>query len=111
MARLPKFVKKSEGYELIKQAVIISKRLFFPFIPQSSQRKSTSNIKLFVILLMVWVNVSYCDVIEIISSNHVFFSLLSLSETPHFTTIQKLVKRISMKLVKSVFNKVLKFLP
>ena len=44
----------------------------------------------------------------IISSNPSLIVLLSLSEIPHFTTIQKFCKRISMKLIESVFNKVVK---
>jgi len=63
---------------------------------------------LVVLLYKVWVNVSYRDVIEVISSNPAFVALLSLSEIPHFTTIQKFCKRISMKLVESVSNKVVK---
>jgi len=75
------------------------------------------------LLYKVWVNVSYRDVIEVISSNPSFrdvievissnpsfVSILSLSEVPHFTTIQKFCKRVSMKLITSVFNKVVKSL-
>ena len=55
---------------------------------------------------MVWANKSYHDVTEIISSNPSFISPLSLSEIPHFITVQKFCKRIDMKLITSVFNKV-----
>ena len=107
-ARLPRFVKKSLEYKLIKQAVTISKRVLPPYSSKFSKRKY-KQYQLFVILLYkFWVNVSYRDVIEIISSNPSFASLLSLSEVPHFTTIQKFCKRISMKLITSVFNKVVK---
>jgi len=109
MARLPRFVKKSLEYKLVKQAVIISKRVLPPYSSKFSKKKY-KQYQLFVILLYkAWTNVSYPDVIEVISSNPLFVSLLSLSEVPHFTTIQKFCKRISMKLVASVFNKVVKF--
>jgi len=108
MKRLPRFTKKSLEYKLIKQAVITSKRLLPPYSSKFSKRKY-KQYQLFVILLYkVWVNVSYRDVIEVISSNPVFVSLLSLSDIPHFTTIQKFCKRVSMKLITSVFNKVVK---
>ena len=59
-------------------------------------------------LYKAWVNVSYIDVIEVISSNPLFVYLSSLSDIPHFTTIQKFCKRIGMKVITSVFNKVVK---
>ena len=106
--RLPKFVKKSLEYKLIKQAIITSKRVLPPYSSKFSKRKY-KQYQLFVILLYkVWINVSYRDIIEIISSNPTFVSLLSLSDIPHFTTIQKFCKRISMKLITSVFSKVVK---
>jgi len=99
---------ESEGCKLVKQAVIISKRVL-PSYSSKFSKKKYKQYRLFVILLYkVWINVSYRDVIEIISSNPAFVALLSLSEIPHFTTIQKFCKRISMKLVASVFNKVVK---
>jgi len=108
IARLPKIVKKSLEYKLVKQAVITSKRVLPPYSSKFSKKKY-KQYQLFVILLYkVWVNVSYRDVIEVISSNPVFVSLLSLSDIPYFTTIQKFCKRISMKLIMSVFNKVVK---
>jgi len=108
MARLPRFVKKSLEYKLIKQAVIISKRVLPSYSSKFSKRKY-KQYQLFVILLYkVWVNVSYRDVIEVISSNPAFVTLLSLSDIPHFTTIQKFCKRISMKLITFVFNKVVR---
>jgi len=108
MTKFPKFMKKSLEYKLVKEAVIISKRVLPPYSSKFSKRKY-KQYQLFVILLYkVWTNKSYRDVIEIISSNPVFVSLLSLSEIPHFTTIQKFCKRISMKLVASVFKKVVK---
>jgi len=106
--RLPRSTKKSLEYKLVKQAVITSKRVLPPYSSKFSKRKYRQ-YQLFVILLYkVWLNVSYRDIIEIISSNPSFVSLLSLSEVPHFTTIQKFCKRISMKLITSVFNKVVK---
>jgi len=94
MTRLPRFTKKSLEYKLVKQAVITSKRVLPPYSSKFSKRKY-KQYQLFVILLYkVWVNVSYRDVIEIISSNPVFVSLLSLSEMPQFITIQKFRKRI-----------------
>ena len=108
IARLPKFVKKSLEYKLVKQAVITSKRVLPPYSSKFSKRKY-KQYQLFVILLYkAWINVSYRDVIEILSSNPTFVSLLSLSDIPHFTTIQKFCKRVSMKLITSVFNKVVK---
>jgi len=108
MARLPKFTKKSLEYELIKQALIISKRVLPPYSSKFSKRKY-KQYQLFIILLYkAWINVSYRDVIEVISSNPSFVTLLSLSDIPHFTTIQKFAKRVSMKLITSVFNKVVK---
>jgi len=93
---------------LVKQAVITSKRVLPPYSSKFSKRKY-KQYQLFVILLYkVWVNVSYRDVIEVISSNPSFVSLLSLSEVPHFTTIQKFCKRVSMRLINSVFNKVVR---
>jgi len=107
-ARLPKFVKKSLEYKLVKQAIITSKRVLPPYSSKFSKKKY-KQYQLFVILLYkAWINVSYRDVIEVISSNPSFVSLLSLSDMPHFTTIQKFCKRISMKLFASVFNKVVK---
>jgi len=108
MTRLPKFVKKSLEYKLVKQAVTISKRVLSPYSSKFLKRKY-KQYQVFVILLYkAWVNVSYRDVIEILSSNPALVTLLSLSEVPHFTTIQKFCKRISMKLISSVFNKVVK---
>jgi len=108
MARLPRFTKKSLEYKFIKQAIIISKRVLPPYSSKFSKKKY-KQYQVFVILLYkVWVNVSYRDVIEIISSNPTFVTLLSLSDIPHFTTIQKFCKRVSMKLITSVFNKVVK---
>jgi len=107
-ARLPRFTKKSLEYKLVKQDVTTSKRLLPPYSSKFSKRKY-KQYQLFVILLYkAWANVSYRDVIEILSSNPSFVSLLSLSDIPHFTTIQKFCKRISMKLITSVFNKVVK---
>jgi len=72
-------------------------------------KKNYKQYQLFVILLYkIWVNISYRDIIEVISSNPAFVSLLSLSDIPHFTTIQKFCKRVSMKLITSVFNKVMR---
>ena len=106
MARLPKFIMESQEYKLVKQAIIISKRI--PAYSSQSKKKH-KQYQLFIILLYkVWVNVSYRDVIKIISSNPSFVVLLSLSGIPHFTAIQKFCKRISMKLVESVFNKVVR---
>jgi len=108
MTKIPQLVTESEEYKLVKQAVTISKRILPPYSSKFSKRKYRQ-YQLFVILLYkVWVNVSYRDVIEVISSNPSFVSLLSLSDIPRFTTIQKFCKRISMKLVESVFNKVVK---
>jgi len=108
IARLPRFTKKSLEYKLVKQAVTISKRVLPPYSSKFSKRKY-KQYQLFVILLYkVWTNVSYRDVIEILSSNPSFVSILSLSDIPHFTTIQKFCKRVSMKLITSVFNKVVK---
>jgi len=108
MRKLPKFVKKSLEYKFIKQAVIIYKRVLSSYSSKFSKRKY-KQYKLFVILLYkVWTNKSYRDVIEVISSNPSFIALLSLSEIPHFTTIQKFCKRINGKLIASVFNKVVK---
>jgi len=108
IARLPKFVKKSLEYKLVKQTIIISKRVLPPYSSKFSKRKY-KQYQLFVILLYkAWINVSYRDVIEVMSSNPSFVSLLSLSDIPHFTTIQKFCKRVSMKLITSVFNKVVK---
>jgi len=102
------FFMESAEYKLIKQVVIISKRVL-PAYSSKFSKKKYKQYQLFVILLYkAWVNVSYRDVIEIISSNPVFVALLSLSEIPHFTTIQKFCKKISVKLVASVFNKVVK---
>jgi len=107
-ARLPRFTKKSLEYNLVKQAVTTSKRVLPPYSSKFSKKKY-KQYQLFVILLYkVWVNVSYRDVIEVISSNPSFVSLFSLSDIPHFTTIQKFCKRISMKLITFVFNKVVK---
>jgi len=107
-ARLPRFTKKSLEYKLVKQALIISKRVLPPYSSKFSKKKY-KQYQLFVILLYkAWINVSYRDIIEVISSNPSFVSLLSLSEVPHFTTIQKFCKRISMKLITSVFNKIVK---
>jgi len=109
MTRLPKILMESQEYKLIKQTVNISKRLLPAYSSKFSKREY-KQYQLFVILLYkVWVNVSYRDVIEIISSNPSFLALLSLLEIPHFTTIQKFYKRINMKLVASVFNKLVKF--
>jgi len=102
------FVKKSQGYKLVKQAIIISKRIL-PAYSSKFSKKKYKQYKLFAILLYkAWTNVSYCDVIEIISSNPAFVFLLSLSEIPNFITIQKFCKRIEKKLIASVFNKVVK---
>jgi len=60
--------------------------------------------------IKVWTNKSYRDVIEIISSNPSFVALLSLSEIPRFTTIQKFCKRIDMKFIELIFYEILKFL-
>jgi len=108
MTRLPKFIMESQGYKLVKQGVIIFKRVL-PSYSSKFSKKKYKQYQLFVILLYkVWANVSYRDVIKVISSNPSFIALLSLSEIPHFTTIQKFCKRISMKLVESVSNKVVK---
>ncbi len=65
--------------------------------------------QLFVILLYkAWRNASYRDVTEMISSNSAFIGLLSLSEMPHFTTIQKFSERIDKGIIAFVFNQVLK---
>jgi len=107
-ARLPKFMEKSLEYKLVKQAKIISKRVLPPYSSKFSKRKY-KQYQLFVILLYkVLVDVSYRDVIEVISSNPTVVSILSLSDIPHFTTIQKFCKRVSMKLIKSVLNKVVR---
>jgi len=108
MARLPKFVMQSEGCKFIKQAITISKRVLPPYSSKFSKRKYKQYQLFDILLYKAWVNVSYRDVIEIISSNPSFVSLLSLSDIPHFTTIQKFCKRVSMKLITSVFNKVVK---
>jgi len=107
-ARLPKFVKKSLEYKLVKQALTTSKRVLPPYSSKFSKRKY-KQYQLFVILLYkAWINVSYRDVIEVISSNPALVTLLSLSDIPHFTTIQKFCKRINEKLIEYVFNKVVK---
>jgi len=106
MAKIPQFVMESREYKFIKQAVIISKRILTAY---SFKFSKYQQYQLFVILLYkAWRNVSYRDVIEIISSNPSFVTLLSLSEIPHFTTIQKFAKRVNGKLVAYVFNKVVK---
>jgi len=79
-------------------------RGFFPPILLSFQRRSTNNIS-----SLSWGNVSYRDVIEMISSNPAFIDLLSLSDIPHFTTIQKFSERIDKGIIEFVFNQVLKF--
>jgi len=108
MIRLPRFMKKSLECKFIKQAIIISKRVLPPYSSKFSKRKY-KQYQLFVILLYeVWTNVSYRDVTDIMSSNSAFMSLLPLTDTPHFTTIQKFCKRVGMKLITSVFNKVMK---
>jgi len=85
------------------------KRILLPPYSSKFSKKKYKQYQLFVILLYkVWVNVSYRDIIEVISSNPSFDALLSLSDIPHFTTIQKFCKRISMKPITSVFNKVVK---
>jgi len=84
---------------IAKRSVTISKRVLTPYSSKFSKRKYKQYQLLVILLYKVWVNVSYRDVIEVISSNPVFVSLLSLSEIPHFTTIQKFCKRISMKFV------------
>jgi len=108
MTKFPKFVMESEEYKFVKQSVILSKSIL-PSYSSKFSKKKYKQYQLFVILLYKdWVNVSYHDVIEKISSNPSFIALLSLSDIPHFTTIQKFCKRLDMKLVKSVFNKVVK---
>ncbi len=44
-----------------------------------------------------------------ISSNPAFINLLSLSEIPHFTTVEKFSERIGKGIIAFVFNQVLKF--
>ena len=68
-----------QEYEFIRQAVIISKKI------SPSYSLSKSNLALCHITDKVCANISYRDVIEIISSSHTFVSILSLSEIPHFT--------------------------
>jgi len=64
MARFPKFVMESEEYKLVKQAVIISKRILPPYSSKFSKKKY-KQYQLFVILLYkVWTNVSYRDVLR-----------------------------------------------
>ena len=76
MTKFSKFVIESEGYKLIKQAVIISKRVL-PAYSSKFSKKKYKQYQLFVILLYkVWVNVSYRDVIEVISSNPLIHCLL-----------------------------------
>ncbi len=109
MTKIPKFVKKSQEYKFIEQAIIISKRLL-PAYSSKFSKKKYQQYQLFVILLYkVWTNKSYRDVIEIIASNPAFVDLLSLSEMPHFTTIQKFSERIEKGLITFVFNQILKF--
>ena len=88
MTKFPKLVMGSQEYKSDKQTLTISKRILPSYSSKSSKRKY-KQYQLFVILLYkVWVNVSHRDVIEIISSNPVFVSLLSLSDIPHFTTTE-----------------------
>jgi len=108
VASFLKIVKKSLEYKFIKRAVIISKRILPPYSSKFSKKKYKQD-QLFVILLYkAWTNKSYCDIIEVISSNPSFIALLSLPEVPHFTMIQKFCKRISTKLIESIFNKVVR---
>jgi len=95
MAKFPKFVMESEEYKLIKQAVIISKRVLPPYSSKFSKKKY-KQYQLFVILLYkAWANKSYRDVIEVISSNSVFIALLSLSEIPHFQRYRSFVRGLA----------------
>ncbi len=107
--KIPQIVVKSQEYMFIEQAVNISRR-FLPAYSSKFSKKKYKQYQLFVILLYkVWKNVSYRDVIEMISSNPAFIDLLSLSEMPHFTTIQKFSERIDKGIIEFVFNQVLKF--
>ncbi len=109
MTKIPHFVMETEEYKFIEQAIIISKRLL-PAYSSKFSKKKYMMYQLFTILLYkVWTNKSYRDVIEIIASNPAFVNLLSLSEIPHFTTIQKFSERIDRRLITYVFNKILKF--
>jgi len=109
MTKIHQFVMKTEEYKFIKQAIIISKRLL-PAYSSKFSKKKYMMYQLFTILLYkVWTNKSYRDVIEIIASNPAFVNLLSLSEIPHFTTIQKFSERIDRRIITYVFNQILKF--
>ena len=78
--RLPRSTKKSLEYKLVKQAITISKRVLPPY-PSKSSKKKYKQYQLFAILLYeIWVNVSYRDFIEKVSSNPSFVPLLSLFE-------------------------------
>ncbi len=78
--KIPQFVVKSQEYMFIEQAVNVSRRILPAYSPKFSKYKQ---YQLFDILLYkVWRNVSYRDVIEMISSNPAFIDLLSLSEMP-----------------------------
>jgi len=107
--KIPQIVIKSQEYMFIEQAVNISKRIL-PAYSSKFSKKKYKQYQLFIILLYkVWKNVSYRDVIEIISSNPAFIDILSLTDIPHFTTIQKFSERIDKGLIEFVFNQVLKF--
>jgi len=109
MTKIPQFVKKSQEYKFIEQAIIISKRLLPAYSSKFSKKKYQQYQHFVILLYKIWTNKSYRDVIEIISSNPAFVELLSLSEIPHFTTIQKFSERINKALITFVFNQILKF--
>ncbi len=76
MTKISQFVKKSEEYKFIEQAIIISKILLPAYSSKFSKNKY-QQYQLFVILLYkIWTNKSYQDVIEIISSKHAFVYFL-----------------------------------
>ncbi len=88
----PQILVKSQEYMFIEHAVNVSRRILPAYSSKFSKYKQ---YQLFVILLYkVWKNVSYRDVIEMISSNPAFIDLLSISELPHFTTIQKFTELV-----------------
>ncbi len=100
---------ETEEYKFIEQAIIISKRLLPAYSSKFSKKKFQQYQHFVIPLYKIWTNKSYRDVIEIISSNLAFVNLLSLSEIPHFTTIQKFSEWIDRRLITYVFNKILKF--
>ena len=109
MTKIPQLVMESEGVQVYQTSCNYIQKSSLSLFLQVLKEEVQTIPALCHPFIQGLANVNYRDVIEVISSNPSFVALLSLSEMPHFTMIQKFCKRISMKLFESVFNKVVKF--